>query len=279
MSYENRLPPEGINVSRKNVALEMLSLLFGFGVILVSLAAFLYVAGGFLASYIPFRWEVRLVENFPGLGGGHDDPRSQTLQRMADELVKGIELPEGMSFKVQYVDDDEVNAYATLGGIIRLHRGLLDQLHSENAIGMVLAHEMAHIINRDPAQAMGGRLLVTVVVNSLLGVVGLDGFEGMVGTTSSLTLLSFSREDERQADIMGLRLVGRHYGHMGGVAEVFEKLAAYEAKVGISVPEFMASHPETAARNNVLREEAQKMELPLDGTLTPVPASLRSGRK
>ncbi len=280
MGYENRLPPEGINVGKTNILAEVFWLLIGFAISVIGLVIFLYLLGTVLASYIPFSWELKLTQSFSRYTSeARQDRRSQTLQEMADAMAKGMDLPEGMVFNVKYVDDEEVNAYATVGGIIMLHRGLLDQLHSENAIAMVLAHEMAHIIHRDPAQAVGGRLLVSIAINLLAGVVGLDGLDSLAGTTSSLALLTFSREAERRADVTGLQLVGKRYGHMGGVGEVYEKLAAYEARTGLSVPEFMASHPETAGRTDTLRAEAQKMGIPLDGPLTPIPAGLRLGRK
>lgn len=280
MGYENRLPPEGINVGKTNVLAEMLWLLVGFALSVALLVGFLYVAGGLLASYIPFSWEAKLAGRFSGYNASlYNDPRSQLLQKLADNLAKGTTLPDGMVFHVRYVDDAEVNAYATVGGIVTLHRGLIEQLHSENAIAMVLAHEMAHVIHRDPAQAAGGRIIVALAMHVLAGVVGLDGLDRMADITGSLALLTFSREDEREADSLGVQLVGHYYKHAGGVTEVFEQLAAYEARRGLSVPEFMNSHPETAGRSESLRAEAEKLGLPLQGVLTPVPPALRSDGK
>ena len=278
MGYENRLPPEGINVGKTNVLAEVFFMLLGFALSVVALVVFIYISGSFLATYTPFSWEASLARYFVSDAAAVDE-RSVHLQKLADTMAQNVSLPEGMIFQVQYIDDAEVNAYATVGGVIRLHRGLLERLHSENAIAMVLAHEMAHVINRDPAQAAGGRLMVALTLNLLMGVVGLDGLDSLAGSSSSLALLTFSREDERQADILGVQLVGSHYGHVGGVTEVFKELAAYESQHGLSVPEFMSSHPETEGRNATLREEAQKLGIPLDGALTNAPASLRSSRK
>jgi len=280
MRYENRLPPEGINVTQGNPLLTALSLLAGLCITVVLVVLGIYLLGSALATQIPFSMEVTLAKRIGLLGEEHtSDTRSQALQTLANRLAAQVELPEGMAFSVRYVDDDEVNAYATLGGVIMLHRGLLDQLHSENAIALVLAHEMAHIIHRDPARVAGGRLLVSAALGLASAAIGVDLLSNFANMTGNLTVLSFSRDAERQADVTGVEMVGRAYGHMGGVAEVFERLAAYEAKTGLSLPEFLASHPETAGRNETLREQAQKMGIPLDGALTPVAPRLRSGQK
>lgn len=280
MGYENRLPPEGINVGKSNPLLEVFLTLAGVALAIILLVVMLYFMGSAFASYIPFSWEERLTRQYDGYNApAFSDPRSKALQQLANRLAASTEVPAGISFHVQFVDDKEVNAYATLGGIIRLHRGLLEQLHSENAVAMVLAHEMAHVIHRDPAEATGGRLLVSVTMGLIASVAGIDALRSLADMTSSLTLLSFSREAEHQADMTGLHLVAHLYGHMGGVGEVFERLAAYEAKVGVSAPELLSSHPETAGRNQTLRQEAEKLQIPLQGALTNLPASLRSGRE
>lgn len=278
MKYENRLPPEGINVGKTSVLGEVIALLLGFALLVALLVIVLYFAGGQLAGHVPFSWEKSLTRHIAASVSA-EDARTATLQRLANQLAKGASLPEDMAFTIKYVDDREVNAYATLGGVIYMHRGLVERLHSENAIAMVLAHEMAHVIHRDPARAMGGRLLVSLTLNMIGAVIGTGSLNQLAGTTGSLALLSFSREDEHRADLLGLDLVGRHYGHIAGTEEVFRELAAYEAKLGVSIPEFLSDHPETASRNETLRQEAEKMGFPVDGTLTPVPASLRSDKE
>lgn len=274
--YENRLPPEDINVGRTNVVAEFFWSLGGFAAMVLAIVVALYLAGSLLAGYIPFSWELRLSpHNTPGFS----TPASQTLQRLADRLAAGANIPKGIEFHIQFVDDDEVNAFATLGGVIRIHRGLTERLHSENAIALVLAHEMAHVIHRDPAQATGGRLLVSATLGFLGSVVGLDGLDRAAGMTSSLALLSFSRAAERRADALGLELVGRYYGHVGGVTEVFTELAAYESSHGLSVPEFLNNHPETRSRNELLLTEAKKLGISTEGRLTPLPTSLLSAKE
>lgn len=270
--YENRLPPENINVGKTNVLFELFWLLAGLAAAVVLMVLVLYFAGGQIAKRLPFSWEAAYAERFVKPA---EDERSQYLQKLAVRLSKGMKLPEGMEFRVSYVDDDEINAYASLGGEIRLHRGLLELLHSENAVAMVLAHEMAHVIHRDPAEAMGGRMLVGVALSVLSFATGADSLASIINPASSLTLMTFSREAEARADALGVKLVARAYGHVDGTEEVFVRLKAVEDKLPISVPEFMNTHPETAGRIKALEEFSEAEGVPLRGKLTPLPAVLR----
>ena len=67
MSYQNPLPPEGINVTRENHLAALFWLVIGFVAFIAASVAILYLAGGFLISHMPFRWEVALVEQFERL--------------------------------------------------------------------------------------------------------------------------------------------------------------------------------------------------------------------
>ena len=269
MSYENRLPPEGINVSRTNVLAEIFWMLAGFVGSVLALAVVLWLAGGFIASRLPFSWEETLAGHV--VGPAEESAQSAVLQKLADQLAKDIETD--VRFHLIYVDDDEVNAYATLGGIITIHRGLIDRLHSENALAFVIAHEMGHVLHRDPARAMGGGLLLGMALMAFGVASDMDSMTSLAKNAISLTMLDFSREEERHADETALQLVGKHYGHLNGSREVFEEIMAYETEAlhGFSIPEFLSSHPETKSRTDRIAETANTLNLPLEGKLTPLP--------
>ncbi len=276
--FENRLPPEGINVSKSNPLVEVFWLLMGVVLSVVTFVVLLYLMGSLLARHIPFAWETKLTDltYFQSLSGKAYDPRSLALQRIADDLAKGLELPKDMRFRVSFVDDEEVNAFATIGGHISIHRGLIERLTSENALAMVIAHEMGHIMHRDPADAMGGRLAVGLAMLLLAPVIGVDGLQTVVGTTQNLALMTFSREAEARADEAGVALLARKYGHLGGAREVFEALASYEDKYGLLVaPELLSTHPDTKRRAELVPMQAQKLKVPETGEVRPLPMVLK----
>lgn len=268
--YENRLPPEGINVSETNVAGGFLFLLLSFVLTISGVVISLYIGTELFARHIPFAWEERFTPDI----ATPTDPQSKALQRLADKMAKQVDLPEGMRFVIIYVNDGEANAYASLAGQIHIHRGLIEQLHSENAVAMVLAHEMAHVVARDPIEAIGGRLVVSTSLTLIAGTLGIDGLQDLATSLSNLTLLNFSRSEERAADELGAWMISQHYGHLGGAREVFATLSAIEAKQRLSLPEFLSTHPETAARIEQFGMLSKNYGVPAEGELTPLPKAL-----
>lgn len=227
------------------------------------------------AARLPFAWEERLAESL--LETSAHPEQDAALQAIADALARRMTVPEGMHFHLRYEDDPEVNAYATPGGIIRVHRGLIARLQTENALAFIIGHEMGHVLARDVARASGGGLLVGVTLSALTALTGVESFAALGQQAASLTLLHFSRDAERQADHTGLSLVGQRYGHLGGVREVFLEIAAYESEQlnGINIPEFLRTHPEGQNREADMRHLAETLTLPLSGPTTPLPAILR----
>lgn len=277
MTYENRLPPEGINVTRENHLASVFWLIVGFVALVVASVVVLYVAGGFIASHMPFRWEAALTDRLSAVAPDSTrSPQEKRMQTLANRLAATLQVPEGMRFYVKYADDDDVNAYATLGGVITLHRGLTERLDSENALAFVLAHEMAHVLHRDPAEMLGGQLLVASVVGLISAGGGADLLQDVLAPTKTLTLLTFSRSDESAADEEALRMVGKLYGHLGGVDKVFAELVAAEHKMGADwVPEMLRTHPEARNRLASLPLAAEKLGFSLTGATIPLGVGLR----
>ncbi len=161
MTYENPRIPEGINVTRESVPAEFLRLLAGLLLVVVVAALALHLAGGWLARQVPFALERSWVGERlllpPGIGTDVADAQAQErVQALARELAAGMALPRGMTVDVHLVREDVPNAFATLGGHVLVTEGLYRRLPSENALAMVLAHELAHLRARDPIAAAGG---------------------------------------------------------------------------------------------------------------------------
>lgn len=252
MQYENRPEPEGINTSPNNPYLEFVWLLVTVGVAVVALVAILSLSAGWLAQQLPFAKEKQLATSLgiTQLIDKGDPAIQQWLQQLANGLAPAEQLPAGMTITVHYVQSPEINAYATLGGNIVIFSGLLEKLHTENAVALVLAHEMAHIRQRDPLMALGRGTVIAVVLSLFAG-----GDAGMaqtfVGNLGLLTALSFTRQQERAADQIAVATLLAHYGTLNGAMELFEQLPQSS-----HLPELLRSHPLTEKRLAYLRDMA-----------------------
>jgi len=240
MEYSNPEIPEGINYSKTHPLKEFAILSTGvFGVLFIALIVIGLLADHF-AQYIPFRVE----KNFHILIPATDDG-PPALHDYLDSLAKRISvaetLPNGMHITVHYVDSDVVNAYATLGGHIVLYRGLLEKLKHENALAMVMAHEIAHVKYRHVIRSMGSGLAVGIALSMLSSSLGDDVVNSVINQTGQVGMLKFSRVHEQQADDAALDALQRMYGSVGGAEELFKAIKAEQKRD--FVPVFLRTHP------------------------------------
>ncbi len=257
MSYENPPIPEGINVGRENPLLEFARLAAGLAIVLAAISALLYFAGGTLARRIPFSTERDWVgDRLLGIRAGQAaEATPSTLENYLQELILRVagamDLPADMQVQAHYVASDVPNAFASLGGHIAVTRGLYERMTSENALALVLAHEVAHVRARDPIAALGGGAAMMVVVTWITGNTG-----SLASAFAGVVQRGYSRSAEARADEAAVAALRKLYGHAGGGSEVFEKLAAYREQHGMEMPSLLSTHPLDADRIARLRQAA-----------------------
>jgi beta-barrel assembly-enhancing protease len=220
MKLENRPPAEGINATDESPLRELAWLLAGGVFIVVALVFAVSLSAQWLAPRIPYAYEARLAASLPTLATTPATEQGRKvqaeLQALADRLVAHIDLPEGMTVRVGYREEPVVNAFASVGGQTVFFRGLLEKLESEDALAMVMAHEIAHLKLRHATAALGRGVAVGVLLSVISTELGRSAAGGVLGQAGVLTSLSFNRDQEREADEVALRVIAREYGHLGG---------------------------------------------------------------
>lgn len=283
MRLENRRPAEGINASHENPLKEFAWLAAGGLASLVAVVAALAIAAEWLAPRIPYRYEARLAEKLdlaPAPTSGEARRVQAELQALADRLVARMALPAGMQVRVGYREQGIVNAYATLGGRTVFFRGLLARLDSEDALAMVIAHELAHLKLRHPAAALGRGAAVGIVLSVLSADLGRSA-AGALGHAGLLTVFSFNREQERAADEEALRVLAAEYGHVGGAIDLFDafaRLPGARREQNTPAIEFLRTHPLTASRIAAVGKWAERNGAALDGARRPLPPAIAAIR-
>ena len=118
MRYQNRQPPEGINVTPEHPLKQFLKLLILAMVLLILLVVALQFSGAWLAKRVPFNVERSLVERMNVPFGDVDASPEMVayLNELAVKVVGNLPLSDGMSVRVHYSADDVFNAFATIGG-------------------------------------------------------------------------------------------------------------------------------------------------------------------
>jgi predicted Zn-dependent protease len=278
MKFRNAKVPEGINVSRHSPLADFLILSGVVVVVLGALAIAALFGGAALARHMPVSWENALAsavlndEALPIDGDGEE--ATAALQALADRLALHMDLPEGLRVTVHYLEDDQVNAFATVGGHVFFFRGLLEGMPDENALAMIMAHEIAHVANRDPIAALGGTVLLQLVLAVVLSSAP-ESLEGLIYGPNALLLTGFSREAESRADQDALAAVAALYGHLAGAATIFEFFLEEAARTGTGEPPaFLSTHPLSAERIAGIRDRADARGWSLEGQATPLSPAL-----
>ncbi|MCS6951628.1 MAG: M48 family metallopeptidase [Bryobacterales bacterium] len=159
------------------------------------------------------------------------------------------------SFKV--VDHKEINAFALPGGPIYLHTGVILAAENEAQLAGVLAHEIAHVALRHGTNQVSKAKLVQLPAMLASWVIGSESLLSQlgqlgIGLGANSLLLRFSREAERDADLLGARIMaGAGYNPIE-MARFFEKL---ESGKGWRAPQFLSSHPNPGNRRRAVEED------------------------
>ena len=251
------------------------------GVAIVTILAVLLIILGIVTAphwvkLISHKAERDFVEPYVGWVNDNlldsSDPELQAyVERLGAEVAASMAVPEDLELEFYVIEGETVNAFTTLGGYIFVFDGLMLELDDENSLAMVLGHEIAHAINRDPLSMMGRGILLQIMITSLSGSGGFDP-----STTSELgfdlMLNAYSRDQEEEADRLALFGLVNKYGHAGGATELFEVLE--ESYGGDEPPEILSSHPDTGDRIESIRELAEERGWGFEAT-NPYPDEVR----
>lgn len=282
MRYENRQPPEGINTSQVHPLRQFLQLAVSALVLVVVLVVFLQYAGSFMARRVPFSYEQRVMERLDiEMGEAARYPQmSAYLNELAARVSAQLPMPEGMSVVVHYDSEDIFNAFATVGGNLQFYRGLLSRMPNENTLAMVMAHEISHVMHRDPVAALGGGIASTIALLGLTGNAGTGMAGQLMNHAGILTSVQFTRSMEIAADDAALAAINGLYGHVNGASTLFE---LFSVSRGNDKPRqgqqwlerFISTHPLDEDRIQRISEHAREQQWRSDGELTPLPADFK----
>ena len=276
MEYRNPTMPEGINTSKVHPLKEFAVLSIGALALVGALAVTLGYFGGQMSRWlVSVETESRWAEGLRAqLDQGDAPPALRSyLDGLGERVAKVMALPQGMRIRLIYSDKDTVNAFATLGGTVVLYRGLLEKIPHENALVMLIAHEVAHLEHRDPIVSIGSAIGIQTAVSLLFS--GSDTTP--LQNAGLFTQLAFTRDMERDADQAALQALEDIYGHVSGADDLFRVIQEERRRGrGTEPPAFFSTHPldekriETIAR--VARERGWRQDLPT----TPLPAQFKA---
>lgn len=202
---------------------------------------------------IGLREHPKIVAQF---GGAYDDQRAAGyVAAIGGKLAAASETPS-LGFTFTLLDSPVVNAFAVPGGYVYITRGLMALAGDEAELAGVLGHEIGHVVARHSAQRQSQALLAQLGVGILGAVAGRESTQ-LAGSVAGLYLRSYSREQELEADMLGVRYLQRAGYDVGAMASFLERLRAnsrLDAQIAGRSPEdvdrydITATHPRTVDR-------------------------------
>lgn len=181
----------------------------------------------------------------------YENPQvNRYVDRIGEQLVGNSSRPN-LPFTFQIVKDDSVNAFATMGGFVYLHTGLIQTADNEAELASVIGHEIAHITSRHAIEQMRDR----AIAQGLLSAAGLERSDAVqIGVELAVSRPN-SREDELEADDKGLQMLTASGYAPGGMVSFMKKLQG-----GSSPPTFLSTHPATGERIDRLQARMDNPE-------------------
>ncbi len=206
--------------------------------------------------------------------GIYDNPElTAYVDKMGQELVvvSHLERDEAdpkfkdTEFTFRVLDSPVVNAFALPGGYVYVTRGLMGHLENEAQLAVVLGHEIGHVAARHASQRAAEQQLgqIAIIGGAVVGQsLGLDGGNllQLSGQAAQLLFLSYSREDERESDALGVEYSAMQKYKAAEGGEFFTSLKRISKKSGFSIPSHLSSHPDPGEREKTIPRLAANWE-------------------
>jgi len=231
----------------------------------VALGVFLYRWGiplmaAAITPLVPIEWEKGLGQSAlnvlaPEETQCKDSELNQTIEQIVSRLT--AQQPKSYPFRVFVIDSPIFNAVALPGGSIVVFRGLLKKTQSPEELTGVIAHEMQHIVRRHVTKRIiedsSTGILITIVSGDVSGAMMYG-----VKIANDLALLSYSRQDEEEADAEGMKMILFAGLDPAGMISFFETSRG-ESKLPIWF-QYLSTHPDVRERIARLRAVVAEWE-------------------
>ena len=195
-------------------------------------------------------------------GGEFRDPKAESLIAGIVGRLVAVSEDKTQLYRITILNSPKVNAFALPGGYLYVTRGLLSLANDSAELAGVIAHEMAHVSSnhailrseKENSIKVGSEVVSKVLGNNVAGRVA--------EAANQLRLSEFSKDQELQADAVGIRMLGSAGFDSHGSVRFLETMQAYQAyKAGNSDPfddvTFLSSHPTTPQRVDLAKRHAR----------------------
>ncbi len=198
----------------------------------------------------------------------NDGVSERLLDRIGQRLVQSVPQEfrqPAFRYSFDVVNMREINAFALPGGPMFVNRGMIQASDTEAEVAGVMAHELAHVVLRHGTvqASKAQKFQIGAIAGQILGAIVGGNAGAVIAQGSEFGLgayfLKYSREFEREADILGAQIMARAGYDPRAMATMFDKIAR---QGGSGAPEWLSSHPNPGNRSAAIRKEAELLAAP-----------------
>jgi len=194
--------------------------------------------------------------------GPDSHPQVQRLRRIAQKIIPfALEWnprAKAWRWEVNLIGSKQINAFCMPGGKIAFYSGILDQLKlTDDEVAMIMGHEVAHALREHARERMGKSAATSIGANLFATITGAGALgQQVIGGGAQLLSLKFSRDDESEADLLGMELAARAgFDPRSGVT-LWQKMGA--ANKG-APPQWLSTHPAGGTRISDIEKNLPKV--------------------
>jgi predicted Zn-dependent protease len=188
------------------------------------------------------------------LGGRIEDEALQEYIDSVGQRIARVSQKPNLEYHFVALNHKSVNALALPGGYLFVTRGMLENLETEAQLAGVLAHEIVHVVARDTANMMSNEMVLSTL---MMGAAIAGGSEA--ATTAQVAHmivgLQYSKSDERQADVGGMKYMVRAGYDPQGMVETMEM---FESRRTDTLDDFLSTHPSPINRVGYLKRRIRR---------------------
>jgi len=184
---------------------------------------------------------------------------TEYVNRLGQQIVRNSDAR--VPFTIKVVDNDEINAFALPGGFFYVNTGLLLAADNEAELAGVMAHEIAHVAARHATRNATRAEIWNIASLPLIFVGGPVGYavRQVAGLAVPMSFLKFSRDAEREADLLGLEYQYKAGYDPASFVQFFEKLHATEKQKHSALAKAFSTHPMTDDRIKRAQQGIERM--------------------
>lgn len=209
----------------------------------------------------------------------NDTEVEQILSELVAPLAVAANIPDGR-LNVHIVNSDDFNAFVMGGEDVYVYTGLLTQIKSPDALQAVIAHELGHTLGGHMAQMsqrMSAEMTRAMIIQALgIGLMAIGGDPSLgagvlagSGGVAQQSMLAFTRDEERIADDMGVKLMIDAKLNPNGFIDIFNQMSNLTGALESRINPNIINHPLTSERLAHVREKIKHIDSEYKPTNAP----------